>query len=730
MKANRSRSKRKLRWRRVLLWLLKICLVAALILVPMGLGAAYVIVTRLSADLPDVEGLASYEAPQTSRIFSKDGQVVATLFVENRTTVPLDRMSSYLPKALLAVEDARFMQHHGVDWVGVARAAVANLLFRGIDQGASTLTMQLARNRFLTQDQTMARKIREIVLAQRIEKRFSKEKILEYYLNNVYFGSGAYGVAAASSLYFGRSAQQLSIAQSALIAGLVQAPSTLSPLVDSEAAIQRMKLVLSRMKQTGILTEQQYQEALREGEGFRFKKPVAGQVVSSGADQLLKYPYFTTYVIAELSQRYPEDMMYRGGLQIRTTLDIELQRAAEEELAAALAEQGADLNAHSAALVLIENSTGHVRAMVGGVHWSQENQFNRAWQALRQPGSSFKPFVYSAALLQGMTPDTLIEDSPYDFGGWAPKNSDGLFKGKMTMRQGLIESRNMIAARLCQAVGPERVVEVAHALGVQEDLQPNLTLALGACEVTPISMATAYSTLASGGIYHVPLAVTQVLDNKGTVLTDNRGRPGKRMLAADVAAQMTEMMMLVVQYGTGTAAAIDGVDVAGKTGTTDDSRDAWFVGFTPEYTLAVWVGNDDHSAMYSVFGGGLPATIWRRVMGRVVQRGIDHPRFAFEKTNAKVVKVCAVSGFLAAPGCPTTRELRLSAGPGPTDSCPLHATPTPTPTATPTATVTPVPDVLPTETPAVLPTETPLPAAPEETPVPEAPPEELLTPVP
>ncbi|MFN8607444.1 MAG: PBP1A family penicillin-binding protein [Vulcanimicrobiota bacterium] len=723
--AKKARPRKPSRARRWFVRFVKLAAAASLVVVPVGLGAGYAVVSELSKDLPDVEGLASYEAAQTTRIFSKDGQVVATLFVENRTTVPLDRMSAYLPKALLAVEDSRFMQHHGVDWVGVARAAVANVLFHGIDQGASTLTMQLARNRFLTQDQTIARKIREIVLAQRIEKKFSKEKILEYYLNNVYFGSGAYGVAAASSLYFGKPAGQLSIAQAALIAGLVQAPSTLSPLVNPEGAIKRMKIVLGRMKQTQIIDAKQYDQAVREGEGFKFG---GNALTSSGSDQLLKYPYFTTYVIAELSDRYPEDMLYRAGLQVRTTLDIELQRLAEEELAVALDELGPNLNAHSAALVLIENSTGYVRAMVGGRRWSQNNQFNRAWQAQRQPGSSFKPFVYTAALLQGMTPESIVEDKPVDYGGWSPKNSDGKFKGRIPLRQALQESRNAVAAFLINMVGADRVVEVAHALGVHEELQPNLTLALGSCEVAPISMASAYSTLASGGVYHVPLSVTQVVDHDGEVLTDNRNHPGKRMLPADVASQMIEMMMGVVLYGTGTAAYIEGVDVAGKTGTTDDSRDAWFVGFTPEYTLAVWVGNDDHSAMYDVYGGGLPATLWRRVMGRVVERGISQPRFSFESNQVQSVKICRDSGFLAGPNCPRTRELQVFSGPLPKDPCLVHGKPTPTATPAPEVQETPAPEVLPLGPPS----QTPLPEE-SATPLPESvepEPEPVVTPVP
>lgn len=708
------------RMKRLLPALFKLLFWLALILIPLGVGFAWVVVTRLSADLPPADMLEKAENAQTTRIMSRDGKVLATLFVENRTVVPLDRISPYLVKALLAVEDSRFFQHHGVDWIGVGRAALANVFFRGIDQGASTLTMQLARNRFLTQDQTFARKIREIVMAQRLEKKYSKEKLLEYYLNTVYFGSGAYGVHAASSLYFGKSPHDLSVAEAALIAGLVQAPSTLSPLVNPEGAKKRMKIVLGRMRDTKILTEAQYEDAVKEGEGFRFQTGSAGSGANS--DQLLKYPYFTTYVIAQLAERYPEDLLYRGGLRVRTTLDIELQKLCEEELRATMAELGPAQNANNAALVLIENSTGSVRAMVGGTRWSQNNQFNRAWQAVRQPGSSFKAFVYASALLQGMTPDSLVDDSPVTYGDWSPKNSDGKFKGRITLAQALQESRNVIAARLCEAVGPARVVEVAHALGVTEPLQEHLALALGACEVSPLSMASAYSTIAAGGVYHAPVAVTQILDKTGEVVTDNRSSAGKQILPKDVSDQLIGMLMRVVQYGTGQSAYIDGVDVAGKTGTTDDSRDAWFVGFTPEYTLAVWVGNDDHSAMWDVYGGGIPATLWRRVMLGVVQHGMQQARFSLEHTSAHSVTVCAESGQLATAGCPKVQYLRVDAEhPAPTEKCELHGSPTPEPEVEeedPEAQVTETPWIDATETPQPQESTLPLEATPLVTPVP------------
>jgi len=325
-----------------------------------------------------------------------------------------------------------------------------------------------------------------------------------------------------------------------------------------------------------------------------------------------------------------------------------------------------------------------------------------------------------------MTPETIVEDSPADFGGWAPKNSDGKFKGKIPLRQALQESRNVVAARLCETVGAQRVAEVAHALGVREELKAHLALALGACEVSPLSMASAYSTIASGGLFLPPLSVSRVVDAQGKSLTDNRNLKARQILPADVSAQLTSMLMGVVQNGTGTAAYLDGVDVAGKTGTTDDSRDAWFVGFTPEYTLAVWVGNDDHSSMYDVYGGGLPATIWRRVMGSIVDRGVASPRFTFGGAKSQMVKVCRESGMLAHPNCSKTQEVRIF-GEVPSELCSQHeATPTPTPTALPG-------EEFPLETPApeLEPHSTPLP--PLESPVPQEEPrptEPMFTPIP
>ncbi len=583
-----------------------------LVVVPLSGLALFFVLMHLSLGLPDVDGLKTFTTSQTTRVLARDGQVVATLFVEKRSPVLLAKVSPWLVKALLAVEDSRFYQHGGVDWWGVGRAFFANTWLRRVDQGASTLTMQLARNRFLTQDLSYRRKVREMMLARRIESQFSKDQILELYLNNVYFGSGAYGVAAASRLYFGRGPGQLSVAQAALLAGLVQAPSNLSPLVDARAALTRMETVLQRMRETGVIDADGYNRALEESRRFRFKAHGAA------VEPLLKHPYFTTYVIAQLAHDYSEEELYRGGLVVSTTLDVKLQRLAERELTAIMADSGPGVNADSAALVLIENSTGAVRAMVGGRGWNKKNQFNRAWQAMRQPGSSFKPFVYTAALQSGLTPDSLVDDSPVTYGNWSPRNADGSFRGRITLRQALRESRNVVSARLCHQVGAATVAELAHQLGVREKLEAHLAISLGACEVSVLSMATGYATIASGGYYHQPIAVTRVsgLDGSRDYRTGLLPLP---VLTPEVSWQMLEMMLGVVRGGTGTAAQIEGVDVAGKTGTTDGSRDAWFVGCTPDYTLAVWVGNDNHSPMYDVYGGGLPARLWQRVMSQVPQ---------------------------------------------------------------------------------------------------------------
>jgi penicillin-binding protein 1A len=688
----------------------------SLVVLPAGIGAGEVIYHHLTTNLPDVAGLATYSAPQTTRILASNGDVVATLFEENRTSESYSQISLALIKALVAVEDSRFFQHHGVDWVGVGRAVVADVMRRGIDQGASTITMQLARNRFLSRDQNFARKFREAILALRIEKKFSKQKILEFYLNNVYFGSGAYGVGAASSLYFHKRAANLDLAEGALIAGLVQAPSSLSPLVDPEASKRRQRIVLRRMRDVGSISQGQFEQAVEEGKAMRFATSNREHSVSS--EPMLKYPYFTTYCIAELAKHYSPDLLYRGGLDVTTTLDEKLQSKLQDIAHETMAQEGRANRADSCAMVLIENRTGYVRAMVGGRGWTVNNQFNRAWQAFRQPGSSFKPFVYGCALLHGYTPETIVPDKPVTIDGWSPKNSDGRFMGDIPMRMGLMFSRNTVSARLIEAVTPVRVVRLAHAFGITEVLRPAPSLALGAADVSVLSMATAYCTIASDGIFHLPVSVTTVTTPDKEVLADNRQVAGIRVMPDDIGALLIEMLTRVVKLGTGRSAMIEGLPMAGKTGTTDDSRDAWFCGFTPDYTLAVWVGNDDHSRMDNVFGGGLPATLWRRSMLAVTELHKPSADFScWTKGDYKRLRLCSVSGELATSGCKRTYEDVFRCGVFPTTLCPLHHA-IPKPEITPDEGETPAdleltPDPTPTLAPPVeTPTDTPTEAIP------------------
>lgn len=570
--------------------------------------------TELAADLPSVAGLRTYQPSQTTRIFSKDGQLIATLFRENRTWVPLAALPKALPKALLAVEDKRFYKHSGVDVQGIARAAVANLKGGGVEQGASTLTMQLARNLFLTPERSLKRKVREAMLAQQIESQLSKDEILQLYLNQVYFGAGAYGVHAASQLYFGKKPQQLTAAEMALLVGLPQAPERYSPLVDLQAAKQRQLIVLNVMREDNLLSQKDYVKALAEAKRYRPKTQVAG-----GNKVVLKYPYFTSYVIKQLSQKYDSRTLYEGGLKIYTTLDTRAQKSAEAAVKNLMAASGPGYNADSAALVSIDHHTGHIQALVGGRGWSAKNQFNRAWQTFRQAGSTFKIFVYAAALDAGYSPNHVVPDSKVVFKqegspDWSPNNSDGRFLGNIPLWQALALSRNVVAARLVAALGPETVLAYAQRLGVGKKAQPWLSVALGAVETSPLEMASAAGTFANDGVRMEPTAIKLVTDSHGRVLEDNRKPQGYHAVSASTARLLTRMLTMVVQQGTGTAAQLGDRQVAGKTGTSDQSRDAWFVGYSPDQTTAVWVGNDDHSPMWGCYGGTLPAWIWHDFM--------------------------------------------------------------------------------------------------------------------
>lgn len=641
----------------------------------MLIGGGLAVFFALTAGLPDVTKLNEYDPAQTTKIYAADGTLIATLFDENRTPVTIEHIAPLMREAIVSIEDRRFFEHAGVDWKGIARAALGNLSNGGVEQGASTLTMQLARRLFLSDERTYTRKLREAVLARRIDRELSKEKILELYLNEVYFGSGAYGIDAAAGVYFGTDPRDLSLWQSALLAGLVQAPSAYSPLVDREAALKRTEEVLQAMESRGVIPPGAREKAMKQALEYRFVNHGV-----DGGDGMLKYPYFTTYVISQISEAFPENYIRRGGLSVYTTLDPQIQETAETALRAELQGQGFALGAQTGAVVVLDNKTGDIKAMVGGVEWDTENQFNRAWQAKRQPGSSFKMFVYSAALEAGFNPESEFADTEAVFDnpatqGWKPANSDGRFMGAIPMRTGLQFSRNVVAAKVMAHVGPDRVVSLAHRMGIDQKLPEVISLALGAGEITPLEMARAYSVLPNGGIRRPNLAVTEVRDAQGKVVKrfDNERARTSRALSSSTARSMCEMLRRVVLAGTGTAANIDGTWVAGKTGTTDSFVDAWFVGFTPHHTISVWVGRDDNKPMGRVYGGTLPANVFRKVaekalMGRSLSAGL--PGVNFEKEQR--VELCWDSTYPALPGCPKTYTDSFYSGVLPTRECPLH----------------------------------------------------------
>jgi penicillin-binding protein 1A len=646
-------------------------LAGAILLLTVGGSALY---ANFTAGLPDVSKLDSYDPARTTKIFASDGTLIATLFDENRTFVRLKDIAPVMLTALVAIEDRRYFEHDGVDLKGIVRAVVGNAASGDVEQGASTLTMQLARRLFLTEERTYARKVREAVLAYRIDTRYSKDQVLEMYLNEVYFGSGAYGIDSAAAVYFGRNPDKLELWQAAMLAGLVQAPTAYSPLEDKPAALKRTDEVLQAMLAEGKITDKQAREAAQKAATYRFvDRPLPA------TDGMLKYPYFTTYVIRQLSEQFPDNYLRRGGLQVVTTLNIALQDKAEKAVKASLEGPGRALGADAGAVVVLDNANGNLVAMVGGPGWSDSQQFNAAWQAKRQPGSSFKMFIYAAALEAGYTPEHEFADTQTTFSPgrpeeWKPNNSDGAFMGPIPLRTGLQFSRNLVAAKLIAHLGPSRVIDLAHRMGIDSELPKVASLALGAGEVTPLQMARAFSALPSGGILRPAYAIKKVTTAEGEILKTFSGEAEEdRVLSVDTATMMCEMLRRVVTGGTAPAANIAGSYVAGKTGTTDNFKDAWFAGFTPHHTLAVWIGRNDNKPMQRVYGGTLPAEIFHSV-ARAAMTGLDAsaPLPGVKFGEKQRVSLCWESTYLATSSCPKSYFEVFQTGAVATRQCPTH----------------------------------------------------------
>lgn len=558
-----------------------------------GIGG---LILYYGAQMPAASEWSIPDRAPNIKILSTDGSVIANRGATGGEALSLEEMSPFIPQAVMAIEDRRFYSHFGIDPFGLARAFVNNVTGDAI-QGGSTITQQLAKNLFLSPERTFERKIQEVLLAVWLEHKFNKDQILAMYLNRVFFGSGAYGVEAASRRYFSKSARDVNLGEAALLAGLLKAPSRLSPARDPQAAEERAQVVLGAMQEEGYITEEEIKSAMSQ-------PPTKARSYWSGAEH-----YAADMVMDEVTKLLGE---VKQDVTVETTIDLSLERKAEEALTNLLEGEGAKLNATQAALVSMD-ATGAIRAVVGGADYAK-SQFNRAVKAKRQPGSAFKPFVYAAALEAGVRPDSVRNDAPVRIGKWTPENYDQKYRGNVTVSSALAQSLNTIAAQLVMEVGPPEVVSLAHRMGIEQELQPNASIALGTSEVPLVELTAAYAPFMNGGYKATAHIVRRILDAEGKLLYETSYENPPRVLSETVVATMNNMMTRVLQEGTGKAARLKDWQAAGKTGTTQSFRDALFVGYTSVMTTGIWFGNDDGTSMKKVTGGGLPAKAWKEYM--------------------------------------------------------------------------------------------------------------------
>ncbi|MBR8836256.1 MAG: penicillin-binding protein [Stigonema ocellatum SAG 48.90 = DSM 106950] len=566
-------------------------------------------------NLPDVRQLRNFFPSETTYIYDVKGKLLTSIHGEaNREVVPLDRISPELKRAVLASEDSDFYYHHGINPKGVGRAVLTNWTAGGVKEGGSTITMQLVKNLFLSQKREFTRKIAEAVLAIRLEQILSKNQILEMYLNQVYWGHNNYGVQTAARTYFDKSVENLTLAESAMMAGLIQAPEQYSPFVNKAKAKEQQRIVLDRMLALNWITQPEYDNALKQEIKY-------GKKVRSFQGSAL--PYVTNAVAQELARKFGREALLKGGMRVQTTIDTNFQQMAEETVKRWHERLlGEGLSKNQIALVAIDPRTHFVKALVGGVD-AKTSEFNRATQALRQPGSSFKPFVYYTAFASGkFSPDSTIYDTPVgyrDGSGWYyPKNYDGSFGGPMSIRYAISQSRNIPVIKVGKTVGMNKVVETCRTLGITSPMEPVTSLPLGAVGVTPLEMASAYATFANYGWQSPATIIARVTDSTGNILLDNTPKP-QLVLDPWASAAILDVMRSVINEGTGKHAAIDR-PAAGKTGTTSSEKDIWFVGTVPQLTTAVWVGRDDNRTLaHGATGGILVAPVWRDFMMKALK---------------------------------------------------------------------------------------------------------------
>lgn len=568
--------------------------------------------------------------PVSSQILDINGNLISNIHAtENRTLVTLDKIPKNLQNAFIAVEDNRFYEHLGVDPFSILRALYSNIVSGEVVEGGSTITQQLAKNAFLSQERTMTRKIQELFIAIRLEQQYTKDEILEMYLNQIYFGRGAYGVQAAAQTYFGKDVSQLNLSECAMLAGIPRSPNYYSPLNNLDVALERRSEVLDQMVKYNYITADTANETKQEQLALEEEE---NHVAS----------YFIDYVTQEMVDKFGADAVYKEGLKIYVTIDLNMQKTAEEAINNILPTYYNDTNGlkqPQGALVAIDPTNGYIKAMVGG---RGTDQFNRATMAVRQPGSSFKPFTFATALEEDMTPDTKISNGPFKLGDWQPQNYGHTFGGMVTMRQTAINSLNIPTIRLAEKVSIDKVLSTAHNLGIStlvmdsapgEPNDKNLAASIGGLTqgVTVLDMAGAYSAFANHGIYTKPVAVVKVIDSKGKVIYENKPET-KQVISERTATLLTGMLQDVINRGTGTGANINR-PAAGKTGTTDNYQDAWFAGYTPNLVTVVWMGCDDNSQLPDITGGTVPAEIWQNFMSVALK---DIPPKNFDGSDTSV----------------------------------------------------------------------------------------------
>jgi penicillin-binding protein 1A len=642
----------------------------------LGLGAAVVIGVSagfffaLTRDLPQIQSLETFKPDAITRVYSADEVLLAERFIEKRQPVPLPVMPQYLKQAIIATEDGKFYEHPGVDPMGIFRAIVRNILAGDYVEGASTITQQLAKTLFLSPRKSLIRKLKEAFLSFQIERRYTKDEILELYLNQVYFGSGAYGVEAAAQRFFGKSVQDLTLAECALIAGMPKSPSRYSPLVNEALALKRRNVVLQQMGRGGIITQSQLQDAKAA------PLLLANQAVNGG----LKAPYFVAHVMDFLEKTLGETRLYRTGLTVYTTINYGMQKLAEQAVAKGLDRLAARMKTRGllkegppqAALVCLDVSRGAMLAMVGGRDF-KESAFNRATMARRQAGSAFKPLTYALAIEKGFAQNDMLWDGPVVFKGaskgrdWSPKNFSGKYMGEMTLRKALALSKNVPAVKLLNKLGPATAVQFAHRLGIRSPLDPNLSLVLGTSETTLLELTAAYGAFANGGVWTKPSGITEVLDREGRTLWTEK--PQRRpVMSPETAAVVTDMLRAVVLEGTGMQARKIGLPAAGKTGTTDEYKDALFVGFSPTIATGVWVGLDNHSTLGNKETGARAALpIWVDFMKQALE---GKPYYDFDSPEGVVtVAMNPETGLLASEDCPNAVSAVFKKGSEPKEYC-------------------------------------------------------------